>query len=139
MDPNQPFLYDGNLACWMVFENTYRKDFIGMIHFKQAWAHNNMMHPYAYINDDGDGNPIPSRYRKPPSDLPDAITFGLAENGTCSVIARGQSSSNAPKRKKPKITIVTPSPCTGNECITPPIKMCTVWDDGAWAYVQKPC
>ncbi len=140
MDGHQPFLYDGNLACWLVFENTYRTDHIGMMHFKPAWAHNNMMHPYVYVSQNMDKTFLnPKIFRKPSSDLPDGITFGLAENGTCSVIAQGMGWANAPTRKKPRIIIMNPPVCTGASCTPSPPDMCTVWSDSAWAYVQQPC
>lgn len=136
MDGLHPFLYKNNMACWLVFENTYRRDYIGMLHYKEGFAHDNLIHPYVYHDATMDGTRYPPKFRKDFTDHPDGVTMGLAENGTCSIIAGGLGWANAPKRKKPKIRI-TPPPNTGGP--NPPVKMCSVWDDVIWAYVQKPC
>jgi hypothetical protein len=140
MDGMYPFLYKNSNACWLVFENTYRREYIGMIHFKERFAHDNLIHPYVYISANNEGSHIggssPWVFRKTMNDHPDGVTMWLAENGTCSTIASGAGGFAAPTRKKPKIRITNPDRGSwGN----PDVRMCTVFDESVWDYVPRPC
>lgn len=110
IDGLNPTFYQGNLACWISFDNSNRRDYIGMIHYAWRFAHNNMVNPYAYVTNDHDGKPTSKsrEFRKNSDDMPDALVFWIGENGACSTIGSWWWGSSAPMRKKPKIKRYTP-------------------------------